>query len=41
MVVEIAGHNGQSIEMIEPEAGMYLEDFAASLAQQLVGLAVG
>ncbi len=35
-VVELAESNGRSIEVIKPEAGAYLEDFACTLARQLV-----
>ncbi len=41
LVVDLAESNGETLNIIQPEAGMYLEDFAAILAQQLTGLAEG
>lgn len=39
MMSDLAETNGQAMTIIEPEAGTYLEDFAITLAQQLVGMA--
>ena len=41
LVVEMTETNHHSINLVEPEAGTYLEDFAASLAQRLVGMVEG
>jgi hypothetical protein len=38
-IIEMTGNNGESINILEPEPGIYLEDFARTLAQQLVGIA--
>ena len=37
-VTDLVANNGQSTKIIQPKAGMYLEDFASSLAQRLVGM---
>lgn len=41
MVRDLTDTNGEAINIIEPEVGIYMEDFACSLAQRLVGLAAG
>jgi hypothetical protein len=39
MIVELTETNRESLHIIKPQAGMYLEDFASTLVQQLVGVA--
>lgn len=41
IVVELIQTAGGSSNIIEPKAGMYLEDFASALAQQLLGIVEG
>ena len=41
LVVDLAESNGETLNIIQPEAGVYMEDFAATLAQRLAGATGG
>ncbi len=41
LIIELAETTEYTINIVEPEADIYLEDFAAGLAQQLVGIVEG
>lgn len=41
MVSDLVESNCEMVKIIKPEAGMYMEDFAYSLAQKLIGLGAG
>ncbi len=41
MILDLAEIDGKPVRILEPEAGMYLQDFARTLAQRLVGVVEG
>jgi hypothetical protein len=41
MILDLTEIDGEAIRITEPEAGMYLQDFARTLAQRLVGVVEG